>query len=104
MWSSALRKVVKDEAEIGGPRAKLPKMNAGEKQIDCTALRTAQIPAGIIKSKNCPVANLGTSYALHFCWSLFCTTLMWGRNDIVRRRSNACDGNDVIVFGIPAKW
>jgi len=78
-------------------------MNAGEKRIERTVLGTVQITAGIIKNKKRTFVNLGASYALRF-WSLFCTTLTWDSNDIVRRRSDAFDGNDVIVSGIPAKW
>ena len=52
-----IREVAKFQAELGGPRGGCWKMNAGEKQIYCSALEARQIVAGFNKDEKCVIAN-----------------------------------------------
>jgi hypothetical protein len=45
------------QARIGGPRGKLAKINAGEKEINCSTFGAKQLVAENKQDENCAIAN-----------------------------------------------
>ncbi len=53
------------QADLGGPRARLEKINAGEKRTGCPAARARQLVGLIMSDANDTSANFGSAKCPH---------------------------------------